>query len=185
MKLPENIIEMLRQKSGNDLYLPSDCEFLSLDIESKLGVHIGATTLKRLLGFAQDERTPHASTLEVLAKYLGYAHWEDVVNQEEKYSSDFDTPEDEIRAANLTVGDRVNITYSPGRHVVFEYVGDDYFVVVEREGNKLELGDRLQIQNFILHHPFYARQVFWGEECLGTYSAAMVSGIDTLKLIRK
>lgn len=83
MRLPENIIEMLRQKSGNDLYLPSDCEFLSLDIESKLGVHIGATTLKRLLGFAQDERTPHASTLEVLAKYLGYVHWEDVVNQEE------------------------------------------------------------------------------------------------------
>lgn len=63
-------------------------------------------------------------------------------------------------------------------------MGDDYFVVVEREGNKLELGDRLQIQNFILHHPFYARQVFRGEECLGTYSAAMVSGIDTLKLIR-
>ena len=79
MRLPEIIIEMLRQKSGNDLYLPSDCEFLSLDIESKLGVHIGSTTLKRLLGFAQDERTPHASTLEVLAKYLGYAHWEDVV----------------------------------------------------------------------------------------------------------
>ena len=152
------------QKSGNDLYLPSDCEFLSLDIESKLGVHIGATTLKRLLGFAQDERTPHASTLEVLAKYLGYAHWEDAVNQEEKYSSGFDTPEDEIRAANLTVGDWVDITYSPDRHVVFEYVGDDYFVVVEREGNKLELGDRLQIQNFIVHHPFYARNVNRGDE---------------------
>ena len=38
MRLPENIIEMLRQKSGNDLYLPSDCEFLSLDIESKLEI---------------------------------------------------------------------------------------------------------------------------------------------------
>ena len=185
MRLPEFIIKMLRKKSGNDLYLPSDCEFLSLDIESNLGIHIGATTLKRLLGFANDGRTPHASTLEVLAKYLGYAHWEDAVNQEEKYSSGFDTPEDEIRAANLTVGDRVDITYSPDRHVVFEYVGDDYFVVVEREGNKLELGDRLQIQNFILHHPFYARNVYRGDECLGPYSAAVVSGIDTLKLIEK
>ena len=69
MRLPEYIIKMLRKKSGNDLYLPSDCEFLSLDIESNLGIHIGATTLKRLLGFTNDERTPHASTLEVLAKY--------------------------------------------------------------------------------------------------------------------
>lgn len=123
--------------------------------------------------------------LKCWQKYLGYAHWEDAVNQEEKYSSDFDTLEDEIRAANLTVGDRVDITYSPDRHVVFEYVGDDYFVVVEREGNKLELGDRLQIQNFILHHPFYARNVYRGDECLGPYSAAVVSGIDTLKLIEK
>ena len=44
MRLPEYIIKMLRKKSGNDLYLPSDCEFLSLDIESNLGIHIGATT---------------------------------------------------------------------------------------------------------------------------------------------
>lgn len=50
MKLPFHIIQLLRSKSGNDLRLPSDCEYLSLDIESKMGVRIGATTLKRLLG---------------------------------------------------------------------------------------------------------------------------------------
>ena len=49
MRLPIVIVEMLQRKSGNDLCLPSDCEFLSLDIESKIGVHLGATTLKRLL----------------------------------------------------------------------------------------------------------------------------------------
>lgn len=58
MRLPIVIVEMLQRKSGNDLCLPSDCEFLSLDIESKIGVHLGATTLKRLLGFAKDERAP-------------------------------------------------------------------------------------------------------------------------------
>lgn len=75
MRLPIVIVEMLQRKSGNDLCLPSDCEFLSLDIESKIGVHLGATTLKRLLGFAKDERAPHASTLEVIAQYLGFPHW--------------------------------------------------------------------------------------------------------------
>lgn len=136
MRLPEFIIKMLRKKSGNDLYLPSDCEFLSLDIESNLGIHIGATTLKRLLGFANDERTPHASTLEVLAKYLGYAHWRDVIHQEARCTSGFNSPKDEIRSSSLSVGDRIDLTYSPDRHVVFEYVGDDYFVVVsERETN--------------------------------------------------
>ncbi|MBO6188751.1 MAG: hypothetical protein J6O23_09675, partial [Prevotella sp.] len=64
MKLPFHIIQLLKRKSGSDLRLPSDCELLSLDIESKTGVRIGATTLKRLLGFAQDERQPHTSTLD-------------------------------------------------------------------------------------------------------------------------
>ena len=68
MKLPFHVIELLKRKSGNDLRLPADCELLSLDIQGKTGVRIGATTLKRLLGFAQDERTPHASTLDAIAR---------------------------------------------------------------------------------------------------------------------
>ena len=57
MKLPFHIVQLLKEKSGSDLRKPSDCVFLSLDIESKTGVRVGATTLKRLVGFAQDERT--------------------------------------------------------------------------------------------------------------------------------
>lgn len=84
MKLPFHVTEMLRQRSGSDLRLPSDCEILSLDIESKTGVRIGATTLKRLIGFANDERQPHASTLNVIARYLGYAHWEELQKIEDR-----------------------------------------------------------------------------------------------------
>ena len=76
MRLPFHIVQLLKDKSVNDLRQPSDCEFLSLDIESKTGVRVGSTTLKRLLGFAQDERSPHASTLDAIARYLGYAHWD-------------------------------------------------------------------------------------------------------------
>ena len=107
MKLPIHIIEMLKCRSGNDLHIPSDCEYLSLDIESKTGVRIGATTLKRLLGYAQDERTPHTSTLNVIARYLGYAHWEELSKIEEQGNSDFDTPDDEIRSDDLVIGNEV------------------------------------------------------------------------------
>ena len=51
MRLPFHIIQLLKEKLGKDLRLPSDCEFLALDIESKTGEHIGVNTMKRLLGF--------------------------------------------------------------------------------------------------------------------------------------
>ena len=117
MKLPFHIIQLLKEKSGNELRLPSDCEFMSLDIESKTGVRIGATTLKRLLGFAQDERMPHTSTLDAIARYLGYAHWEELAQIEDKGNSGFDRSDEEIRSVDLQRGAFVEITYLPDRIV--------------------------------------------------------------------
>ena len=53
-----------------------DCELLAPDIESATGEHIGVNTMKRLLGFIADERTPRTSTLDVIARYLGFDNWE-------------------------------------------------------------------------------------------------------------
>lgn len=92
---------MFKRKSGNDLRLPSDCDYLSLDIESQTGIRIGATTLKRLVGFARDERTPHATTLDAIARYLGYAHWEELAQIEDKGNSDFNAPDGEVRSSRF------------------------------------------------------------------------------------
>ena len=71
MKLSPYITELLREKSGNEIRLSRDCELLALDVESVTGEHIGVNTMKRLLGFIADERTPRTSTLDVVAHYLG------------------------------------------------------------------------------------------------------------------
>lgn len=184
MRLPIAIVELLQRKSGNDLCLPSDCEFLSLDIESKTGVHLGATTLKRLLGFAKDERAPHASTLEVIAKYLGFPHWDQVLDEASYWNSSFDRPKHILRSADLDAGDEVMIYYEPDRKVTFRYVGDNWYEVVKRENNKLVEGDRLCILAFELHRSFYASEVIRDGESLGTYTAAISTGIRHLSMIR-
>lgn len=129
MKLPFHIVQLLKSKSVKELRQPSDCEYLSLDIESKTGVRIGATTLKRLLGFAQDDRTPHATTLDAIARYLGYAHWNELAMIEDKGNSDFEVSEGEVRSANLQPGATIEITYLPDRKVKLLYLGNmDEFV---------------------------------------------------------
>ena len=107
--------------------LPSDCEILSLDIEGKTGVRIGATTLKRLIGFANDERQPHASTLDVIARYLGYAHWEELQKIEDRGNSDFSSSDEELRSSDLQTGQKVEITYLPDRRLVLAYQGGNHY----------------------------------------------------------
>lgn len=53
------------------------------------------------MGFAQDERMPHTSTLDALARYLGYVYWEELSQIEDKGNSDFNTTDEEVRSASL------------------------------------------------------------------------------------
>jgi hypothetical protein len=180
MKLPFHIIEQLKRKSGNELRIPSDCELLSLDIQSKTGVRIGATTLKRLLGFAQDERSPHTTTLDVIAHYLGFAHWEELIEIEDNGNSDFNGSDDEIRSADLQVGCKVEITYLPDRQVVFSYLGGNRYRVVQSLNSKLRNDDEVEILNFILHHPLLVMQVWRKGESLGQFTDGRVSGLSSI-----
>lgn len=183
MKLPFHIIQLLKEKSGSDLRLPSDCEILSLDIESKTGVHIGATTLKRLVGFAQDERTPHTSTLDAIARYLGYAHWEELSQIKDKGNSDFETSDEEIRSADLQPDTCVEITYLPDRMVKMQYLGNQHYRITESQNSKLQVDDEVEILNFVLHHPLLVLNVWRGGESLGQFTAGRVSGLSSIKLI--
>ena len=184
MKLPCHIIEQLKRKSENDLRLPSDCELLSLDIQSKTGIRIGATTLKRLLGFAQDERQPHASTLDAIAHYLGYAHWDELAKIEDKGNSDFNTTDEEIRSADLQVSDEVEITYLPDRKILFAYQSNNRYTVKLSENSKLQVGDEVEILNFVLHHPLLVVQVWRNGVSLGQFTAGRISGLSSIMVIK-
>ena len=183
MKLPFHIVQLLKAKSGSDLRLPSDCEFLSLDIQSKTGVPIGATTLKRLVGFAQDERTPHTSTLDAIARYLGYAHWDELTKIEDAGNSGFDCSDEEVRSADLPVDACVEITYLPDRLVRMQYLGNQRYRIVKSQNSKLQAGDEVEIQTFVLHHPLLVLNVWRNGEPLGQFTAGRVSGLSTITVI--
>lgn len=183
MKLPFNIIQLLKTKSGNMLRQPSDCEYLSLDIESKTGVRIGATTLKRLLGFAQDEREPHTSTLDGIARYLGYAHWEELSQIEYEGNSDFEAADEEVRSASLRIGAFVEMTHLPDRIVKMQYLGNQRYRVVESVNSKLQKNDEVEILNFVLHHPLLVLNVWRDGTSLGQFTAGRVSGLSSIKVL--
>lgn len=183
MKLPFHIIELLKRRSGNDLRIPSDCELLSLDIQSKTRVRVGATTLKRLLGFAQDERTPHITTLDAIARYLGFAHWEELTKIEDRGNSDFNSSDDEVRSADLQAGMLVEITYLPDRVVTLKYLGNNLYRVEQSLNSKLQTGDEVEILNFVLHHPLLVVQVWRNGESLGQFTAGRVSGLSSIRIV--
>ena len=183
MKLPFHVVQMLKSRSGIDFHQPADCDLLSLDIEGKTGVHIGSTTLKRLLGFAADERQPHATTLDLIARYLGYTHWDELVAVDDKGNSGFEATGDEVRSANLTPGAKVEMTYLPDRKVVLQYIGDNRYHVTVSQNSKLSVGDEVEIVSFVCHHPLLVINVCRDGVSLGPFTAGRVSGLQSVSIL--
>ena len=178
MKLSPYIIELLREKSGNEIRLSRDCELLALDVESVTGEHIGVNTMKRLLGFIADEREPRTSTLDIIARYLGYDEWEALrLIDANSSNSSFDV-RDEYLACYLEIGQRVLISYPPNRTLTIENQGENHFIVLESENSKLQKGDQLTLTHLVRGYPLLVADVMREGRSLGAFTAGKAQGID-------
>lgn len=178
MKLSPYITELLREKSGNEIRLSRDCELLALDVESVTGEHIGVNTMKRLLGFIADEREPRTSTLDIIARYLGYDEWEALRLIDANSSNSSFGDRDEYLACYLEIGQRVLISYPPNRTLTIENHGENHFIVLESENSKLQKGDQLTLTHLVRGYPLLVADVMREGRSLGAFTAGKAQGID-------
>lgn len=178
MKFSPFVVELLIQKSGNEIRLPRDCELLALDIESATGEHIGVNTLKRLLGFIADERSPRTSTLDIIARYLGYSDWDSLEFVEGNRSNSSFSNRDECLACSLGQGQRLAISYPPNRNLIIEHLDENRFRVIESLNSKLLEGDMLTLTHIVRHYPLLVAEVIRNGENFGAFTAGKAQGID-------
>lgn len=134
-------------------------------------------------GFVADERTPHAGTLDAIARYLGYDHWEQLTAIADQGNSGFDITNDEIRSVDLQMDAQVEIAYLPDRRVTLQFLGGNSYRVVESHNSSLHVGDEVSIQNFVLHHPLFVADVLRDGHSLGAFTAGRIDGLQSLVLI--
>lgn len=177
MKFSPYVTKLLKQKSSRDFRLSADCEYLALDIESVTGEHIGVNTLKRLLGFIDDEREPRVSTLDVIARYLGFENWDLLKIYDDKSNSSFDSSAEEIRVNELSEGQCVQICYLPDRQIEIEYLGERHFLVRESLNSKLRVGDEIILTHIVQGYPLLVGDVVRDGKSLGAFTAGKAQGI--------
>lgn len=177
MILSFHIVELLKQKCGNPLRLPSDVERLTLDIESATGEHVGTNTMKRLLGLINDERTPRTSTLDVIARYLGYVNWDVLQQLEAKSNSAFGDTDNHINTEEMPIGQMLRISYQPNRQLIIKHQGGTEFLITASINSKLHVGDIITLAHVVDGYPLLVTDVIRDGESLGAFTAGKVQGI--------
>lgn len=181
MKVPTSVFKMLQKRSQLQLNIPAHCEILSADVERVTGEHIGINTLKRFLGFYEDTTTPRLSTLNIIARYLGATDWGTLMDSLSRESSQFKLLEGEILTQDLKEGCLLELTYLPDRKLLLECLGHSMFRVIMALNSKLQEDDVVSIQYIIPSFPLIASDVVRHGESLGRYTAAVQTGIKTIK----
>lgn len=181
--LPQSIIDLIHARYGKQQIFSSDC--------APLGNEIGLseTTMKRMLGLVGIEskerhRTPHPSTMELLAKWLGYSSYQALLKDigEEKISSEFATM-DCIDVTLLEEGRRIRLSYNPSREIIMTYLGNYEFKVEDSKNSKLKEGDRLMVTHLIKGQELIALEVIRADEKLGPFRGGKDGGLTSLKIL--
>ena len=181
--LPQSIIDKILRKYGKDRIYSGDCYPLSQQIG------LSETTVKRMLGLVgadspERNRTPHNSTMDILARWLGYDCYKSLLREisDEDFSSEF-TSMQALEAADIEVGTQIQLRYDPDRSLLMTYLGASEFMINESRNSKLRKGDRIKMTHLVVGQEMLVSNVVRDGNSLGGYRAAKDGGLTAIEII--
>ena len=181
-KTIENLRNEIEVAIHRRLTTPKDFEALREMIFLRLHILVSATTLKRIWGYIDDSVSTRRSTLDILARYIGYADFDAYENG--TVGDIAESPSSPIMARRIDVdeqlqpGDMIRLTWQPGRVCDVEYRGDRVFCVVASQCTRLKAGDTFKCSLMIEDEPLYIDMLVTADSVTPTaYVCGKKSGI--------
>lgn len=174
--LSKIIKEKIHHRFGNEVRYPKDCEVLAQHISHHCKTQISGSTLRRLYGFVKGVREPRLYTLDIIAEYLGYKSWEQLLKSFEKDETHGEKVIERLSPQQIKSGHVVVISYEPKKVVELKKHGN-IFIVVSSNEKKLHLNDEVKFVLLELHYPLTFTHVIRQGSSVGRVQVASVSGI--------
>ena len=153
------LCDAIERVAGRKMLCSQDFEWLTKEIEKRTHEMVGVNTLKRMWGYygGMPVSTRHG-TLNVLARYVGYADYDKFKVSEEaenKGNSSSFVMSRQLNTRKLEAGLYVNVRWLPDRHLRLLHTGGGHFRVVESEHSKLGVGDTFECALMMEGEPLY------------------------------
>ncbi|MGP8215463.1 MAG: hypothetical protein ACLQQ4_07865 [Bacteroidia bacterium] len=177
--LSEVIRSKIEERAGRIRY-SRDCEALSEKILAHCKCSISSSTLQRLFGFVKSKKQPRAYTLDILAAYLDYSSWDELLlslNNKAVENKEIR----ELKPGALKKGQKFELTYLPNTEIVIEYIGKYLFRVHSAKNSRLRPGDVFKASVITLHHPLFILDIEGTSGKEGRLIEGKISGITSIK----
>lgn len=159
---------------------------LSAGIEFRLREHVSESTLERVWGYStRGYDTVSVRTLNVLARFAGYAGWNDFLHSSQNTGKKGSTlfRDGGIKSEDLEVGARILIGWNPDRKCVIQHLGGGRFIARNTLNSTMRAGDTFTCaymhKGHELHLEHFQRKDSSEEEF--TYIAGLDGGLTILE----
>lgn len=191
--MSEEILQALRDKVenmlGQHLSVRSDFDFLVSKIEECSNERLSSTTLRRFWGYQQDQSANISQhSLDVLSRYCGYSSFEAFHtyhnNNDEAYGDQsYFTHSRQILLDDIMPGQRIRLTWNPGRCLIIRFNGGNSFSIIENINSKLEVGMTFDCATFIQGEPLFFTNIKLNGNYIGNYVCGRNDGV-TFKVLK-
>ena len=176
----ELLCQSIEQAEGRRMQTPKDFDLLREHIYIRLRQVISISTLKRVWGYTTTASTPGHTTLDVLARFMGYADYDafcstaadgDVVVSNPVMSRHINVGTD------LRANDRLLLTWAPDRQCHVRYLGNQQFLVEASQNTRLHAGDYFQCSLIVEGEPLYLSNLLQPDRLATNYVCGKQGGI--------
>jgi hypothetical protein len=178
--LSEIIKKKIENKSGLRVRYVRDCNALAEKISTECSCRISGSTMRRLFGLGGGNGEPRAYTLDIIALYIGYRDWDDLLAsfnttvQSDKFMN-------ELKPAKLKSGEKFELSYRPDTVITIEYTGKYRFKVLSAKNSRLKTGDVFKVSVITLHYPLFILDVEGSKSEEGRMIEGKISGVTSIR----
>ena len=159
-----------------------DCDILANAIATKCNCKVSSSTLKRLFGINKSgTRSPRAYTLDVIANYIGYHTWEDMIRDITHANKKKIQPLQMLISKELSAGAKFLIYFSPQSHIAIEYINNNRFKLILQNRTPLMVNDVLEITKVETHVPLLIRKIIRNDIIHSETILGKITGVTEIK----
>lgn len=173
----ERLCNTIQEKVGRRMETPQDFVWLSGQVWETIHERVSVNTLKRLWGKEGYEvMAPRRSTLDILAKFVGYKDYA-TFNMNSGEESSEPLLVRHLFVKDLEKGLKVRLSWLPDRLCIAAYEGGGRFVITEVENSKLSVGDTFECSIIIEGEPLYLNNLIHNGSGPSLYVVGKMKGV--------
>ena len=154
--------EEVEHSANHRVKTSTDFAVLSGMIQERVRESIATSTLKRIWGYVEGYATTRKSTLDILARFVGFPDYETFVSdfcEVEGVQSSHYVLGETVWSKDMPTDAFVKVSWNPNRHCVFRHLGNSQFIVENAQNSKLKPGDTFHCERFTLMQPLFLNDV--------------------------